>query len=121
MYTFCAMLIVCFFFNDTATTEIYTLSLHDALPMRTGAKTHGIAHEAVTASATEAAGAPGAPKTTRRPERLSTQHTRSRPSNRTPSDSISPCRRESVRPLSGARVSSADRAKAPPGAASAVA
>src|SRR6266542_6961691 len=28
-----------FFFNDTATTEIYTLSLHDALPisMRTGA------------------------------------------------------------------------------------
>src|SRR6266850_6787585 len=23
----------CFFFNDTATTEIYTLSLHDALPM----------------------------------------------------------------------------------------
>src|SRR2546422_4154639 len=27
-----------FFFNDTATTEIYTLSLHDALPIsRTGA------------------------------------------------------------------------------------
>src|ERR1039457_7738222 len=25
--------IVCFFFNDTATTEIYTLSLHDALPI----------------------------------------------------------------------------------------
>src|SRR6266571_9044437 len=24
-----------FFFNDTATTEIYTLSLHDALPIRT--------------------------------------------------------------------------------------
>src|SRR6266404_9267876 len=24
----------CFFFNDTATTEIYTLSLHDALPIR---------------------------------------------------------------------------------------
>src|SRR5712675_1626627 len=23
---------LCFFFNDTATTEIYTLSLHDALP-----------------------------------------------------------------------------------------
>jgi len=22
-----------FFFNDTATTEIYTLSLHDALPI----------------------------------------------------------------------------------------
>src|SRR5215211_5134813 len=26
-----------FFFNDTATTEIYTLSLHDALPIRTRA------------------------------------------------------------------------------------
>src|SRR6202171_4116471 len=25
--------IVCFFFNDPATTEIYTLSLHDALPI----------------------------------------------------------------------------------------
>ena len=24
---------VVFFFNDTATTEIYTLSLHDALPI----------------------------------------------------------------------------------------
>src|SRR6266540_7156759 len=28
-----------FFFNDTATTEIYTLSLHDALPIRAGAAT----------------------------------------------------------------------------------
>src|SRR3970282_2919530 len=26
----------CFFFNDTATTEIYTLSLHDALPIYRG-------------------------------------------------------------------------------------
>ena len=26
-------IIYCFFFNDTATTEIYTLSLHDALPI----------------------------------------------------------------------------------------
>src|SRR6266446_9369892 len=36
----CRMFLVCrlllsffFFFNDTATTEIYTLSLHDALPI----------------------------------------------------------------------------------------
>ena len=28
--------VVCFFFNDTATTEIYTLSLHDALPIWRG-------------------------------------------------------------------------------------
>src|SRR3712207_7778695 len=27
------LLVVFFFFNDTATTEIYTLSLHDALPI----------------------------------------------------------------------------------------
>src|SRR3712207_7606073 len=27
------MLHIIFFFNDTATTEIYTLSLHDALPI----------------------------------------------------------------------------------------
>src|SRR2546430_12347793 len=30
------MLVFYFFFNDTATTEIYTLSLHDALPISTG-------------------------------------------------------------------------------------
>src|SRR5260370_1488287 len=28
-----ALTVPCFFFNDTATTEIYTLSLHDALPI----------------------------------------------------------------------------------------
>src|SRR5258708_27198263 len=27
------MFVIFFFFNDTATTEIYTLSLHDALPI----------------------------------------------------------------------------------------
>src|SRR6266436_6268701 len=32
MISFCVVLIF-FFFNDTATTEIYTLSLHDALPI----------------------------------------------------------------------------------------
>src|SRR5258708_26241323 len=30
-----------FFFNDTATTEIYTLSLHDALPIWRGRR-HGL-------------------------------------------------------------------------------
>src|SRR5258706_8872372 len=33
----CALLLF-FFFNDTATTEIYTLSLHDALPILTPLK-----------------------------------------------------------------------------------
>src|SRR2546430_16687393 len=38
-YTFCTFILhyvyffFFFFFNDTATTEIYTLSLHDALPI----------------------------------------------------------------------------------------
>src|SRR6185312_9477184 len=32
-----------FFFNDTATTEIYTLSLHDALPIHRGER--GVAAE----------------------------------------------------------------------------
>src|SRR6267143_7233852 len=34
-----------FFFNDTATTEIYTLSLHDALPIpRAAARSRGTRH-----------------------------------------------------------------------------
>src|SRR2546426_6967873 len=32
-----------FFFNDTATTEIYTLSLHDALPISVGVAGAGVA------------------------------------------------------------------------------
>ena len=34
----------CFFFNDTATTEIYTLSLHDALPIAKLAREAEIAY-----------------------------------------------------------------------------
>src|SRR2546430_4013214 len=33
--------IIFFFFNDTATTEIYTLSLHDALPICAGTAPRG--------------------------------------------------------------------------------
>src|SRR3712207_8930159 len=33
---------VFFFFNDTATTEIYTLSLHDALPIFRGPRARGL-------------------------------------------------------------------------------
>src|SRR2546426_6229379 len=32
---------IVFFFNDTATTEIYTLSLHDALPISVVAQVYG--------------------------------------------------------------------------------
>src|SRR5258708_38312001 len=38
-----------FFFNDTATTEIYTLSLHDALPISQGARRRRRAHQLVEA------------------------------------------------------------------------
>src|SRR5690349_22432031 len=33
LYFICSSFFFFFFFNDTATTEIYTLSLHDALPI----------------------------------------------------------------------------------------
>src|SRR5215475_16046667 len=36
---FCFFFLFFFFFNDTATTEIYTLSLHDALPICRAAST----------------------------------------------------------------------------------
>jgi len=39
VFVLCVVFFICgfffFFFNDTATTEIYTLSLHDALPILT--------------------------------------------------------------------------------------
>src|SRR3712207_8995966 len=34
-----------FFFNDTATTEIYTLSLHDALPICVGEQRRDVVEE----------------------------------------------------------------------------
>src|SRR6266702_8654366 len=41
---FSAHFFLFFFFNDTATTEIYTLSLHDALPIDHGLPGHGHRH-----------------------------------------------------------------------------
>src|SRR5256885_17248410 len=38
MRTLCLSILLFFFFNDTATTEIYTLSLHDALPISAGSR-----------------------------------------------------------------------------------
>src|SRR3712207_7656434 len=48
-----------FFFNDTATTEIYTLSLHDALPICTALR-RGRVPAAGGAAAGRLAGAPAA-------------------------------------------------------------
>src|SRR3989442_6764905 len=44
-----------FFFNDTATTEIYTLSLHDALPILTPGHDAGAKHVRVGRAAGERA------------------------------------------------------------------
>src|SRR6267154_2154370 len=68
--TYCSL----FFVNDTATTEIYTLSLHDALPIWTGP------------TSARSAGRPGpVPRTRRpaasRPDRKSTRLHSSHPSN----------------------------------------
>src|SRR5436853_5946242 len=38
------ILLLLFFFNDTATTEIYTLSLHDALPILLDVRLDGVGH-----------------------------------------------------------------------------
>src|SRR3712207_8822641 len=51
------LFIVFFFFNDTATTEIYTLSLHDALPISRSSP----GEEARPAQAGDPAAAGGAP------------------------------------------------------------
>ena len=40
-----------FFFNDTATTEIYTLSLHDALPISADGSLFAAGHNGSTPSA----------------------------------------------------------------------
>src|SRR2546422_11419918 len=50
--TFYHSLFYLFFFNDTATTEIYTLSLHDALPIFVGAARlgHGTIRTAMSLS-----------------------------------------------------------------------
>src|SRR3712207_7036363 len=58
-----------FFFNDTATTEIYTLSLHDALPIYTP---HFRPHRA-------AAGGPSRPVRGDRPRRRQRHYPRRRP------------------------------------------
>src|SRR6266436_9069896 len=55
--------VVGFFFNDTATTEIYTLSLHDALPISAGS--HGMTRAGWKIDAPPAAATPRDRKSTR--------------------------------------------------------
>src|SRR3712207_7472486 len=57
------VLLIVFFFNDTATTEIYTLSLHDALPISTAATSTPPTSSASPSSATSPSPAAGPPST----------------------------------------------------------
>src|SRR6266705_6278773 len=62
------ILSVCFFFNDTPTTEIYTLSLHDALPISQVGSTR------VDAGTVEAGFSQSNPQGDRKSTRLNSRH-----------------------------------------------
>src|SRR2546427_9362504 len=68
-----------FFFNDTATTEIYTLSLHDALPISPPRQPGGAVLARARPGARAHGAAPGAPRAARgargRGRRRSEEHT----------------------------------------------
>src|SRR3712207_7614669 len=83
MYEYCAhlRLLLSVFFNDTATTEIYTLSLHDALPISSSASGHSSATLAGTA-ASPSSNWPSASGPARAPSPASSRATRDRKSTR---------------------------------------
>src|SRR2546429_6483259 len=54
-----------FFFNDTATTEIYTLSLHDALPISSHARLSGTRAERTALELVDTLHARGEPQVMR--------------------------------------------------------
>src|SRR5260370_5164901 len=58
-----------FFFNDTATTEIYTLSLHDALPIWSGQRDRSTQKRRDWRHPTVVANHPRRSPITRRPDR----------------------------------------------------
>src|SRR5436190_10134581 len=70
----CCFCICYFFFNDTATTEFYTLSLHDALPISSstlaGSGPSGSVAQAAAASSNAPRAAPD-----RKSTRLNSSHT----------------------------------------------
>src|SRR2546430_6985831 len=65
-----------FFFNDTATTEIYTLSLHDALPIScaTSASTPRPSGTCCSTSTTSTRRTPGRGSGDRKSTRLNSSH-----------------------------------------------
>src|SRR5690348_17698782 len=63
-----------FFFNDTATTEIYTLSLHDALPISASSPTYTLKVSPVCWSATRKASSSRSSCRDRKSTRLNSSH-----------------------------------------------
>src|SRR5256885_11242937 len=57
-----------FFFNDTATTEIYTLSLHDALPILIVGRNDDLLRSRLVAAEVNWVSWPGLPASARRSE-----------------------------------------------------
>src|SRR5438128_9078956 len=70
MLSLISVFVFFFFFNDTATTEIYTLSLHDALPLSSAAR--ALLH-ALRSALTEAGGPPRR-RRDRKSTRLNSSH-----------------------------------------------
>src|SRR5438309_11621242 len=69
--------ILFFFFNDTATTEIYTLSLHDALPIyfRSAAGGEGSVNHLLTSTSTKTRASKSRPmRQDRKSTRLNSSH-----------------------------------------------
>src|SRR5258708_2570811 len=66
--------IVFFFFNDTATTEIYTLSLHDALPIWHQCAVRPGIQGAAAERGTERCNAAGSAEQDRKSTRLNSSH-----------------------------------------------
>src|SRR3712207_6869090 len=71
----CDTLALIFFFNDTATTEIYTLSLHDALPIFRGGRAAGAARARAGGVAPDSRGARAGPRARSRGRLRSEEHT----------------------------------------------
>src|SRR3989442_15066427 len=65
-----------FFFNDTATTEIYTLSLHDALPISEESRCSTLANCAGNNASTTYTGQITAKARDRKSTRLNSSHVR---------------------------------------------
>src|SRR5256885_14617454 len=63
-----------FFFNDTATTEIYTLSLHDALPICRSASAAARRVRITPRTSTSCAAPCGVTTTDRKSTRLNSSH-----------------------------------------------